>query len=131
MNCSIDDVYTISDATTEQINYLVQKMHRSNQKLSIFIAENVFKHCHYNELMDDLIKREGVSLSPKVLLDYLIRLYPETKINFLVQLCRVFLCHDIEKCLQEMMAHFNYQEGEHFDFDDELNVRCFLSQLKR
>lgn len=82
MNCSIDDVYTISDATTEQINYLVQKMRRSNQKLSIFIAENVFKHCHYNELMDVHIKREGFSLSPKVLLDYLIRLYPETKINF-------------------------------------------------
>ena len=131
MNRSIDDVYTISDATTEQINYLVQKMCRSNQKLSIFIAENVFKHCHYNELMDDLVKREGVSLSPKVLLDYLVRFYPETKINFLVQLCRVFLCHDIAKCLQEMMTQFKHEEDQHFNFDDELNARCFLSQLRR
>ena len=131
MNCSIDDIYTISDATTEQINHLVQKMYRSNQKLSIFIAENVFKHCHYNQLMNVLIKREGASLSTKLLLDYLIKLYPEMKINFLVQLCRVFLCHDIAKCLQEMMTQFKHEEDQHFNFDDELNARCFLSQLRR
>ena len=55
----------------------------------------------------------------KLLLDFICEFYPTTSINYLIKLCRYYLCHDVA-IYMENMVNFFIQNKENRTVADEL-----------
>ena len=128
----------ISELSTQQLMKIEQKMMRSNKKLPMFIVQNLVTDSHRHQIIGVLKTRyenpnmvEGTASCQKLLLDFLLEFYPGMTINFLINLCRNCLCHDVAKYLQGMLINFN--KDENFPNEKFVNYRFFprhLSQSK-
>ena len=112
MNTSIYDIldFTISDLSEHQIRSLELKMYSTNPKLPSYIAENIAYHLRYNHQNHDndtgavTTTRGKEVLTPESLLRYLKEVYPNIRINYLVSISRIHLCHDFANYLQYIMT---------------------------
>ena len=100
MNDSIYDIYnfTLSDLSQNQMQNLKLKMTATNPKLPRYIIENLESRL---QPPIDNVSREQIT--PSVVLLHLQRVYPNIRINHLITISRIHLCHDFATYLQYLM----------------------------
>ena len=108
MNDSIYDIYnfTLSDLSQNQMQNLKLKMTATNPKLPRYIIENIEYHLqYYNDGTPptDDVPREQKQITPSGVLLHLQRVYPNIRINHLITISRIHLCHDFATYLQYLM----------------------------
>ena len=131
MNSQIHDILEIkiSELSTHELIKLEKKMMQSNKKLPIFIAQNLVtdsRHLHIIDTLEEIYEDSSVTTTirsakgttvscQKLLLDFLVENYPRTKINSVINLCRLYLCHDIARYLTSMLVvQLNQDDDENF-----------------
>ena len=100
MNDSIYDIYnfTLSDLSQNQMQNLKLKMTATNPKLPRYIIENLESRL---QPPIDNVSREQIT--PSGVLLHLQRVYPNVRINHLITISRIHLCHDFANYLQYLM----------------------------
>ena len=131
MNSSIRDilVINISDLSKDQLANIEQKLMQSNQKLAVLLAENLKtdpQHYFFVEKLKMMRKErpercEDTTSCQKLLLDFICEFYSSTSINYLIKLCRFYLCHDVAVYMENMLNFF-IQNEENSIVVDELLV---------
>ena len=129
MNSSIRDILAIniSELSKDQLANIEQKLMQSNPKLPVLLAENLItepQHCYFLEKLRTMGKERAerwkdATSCQKLLLDFICEFYPTTSINYLIKLCRYYLCHDIA-IYMENMVNFFIQNKENSTVADEL-----------
>ena len=120
MNSSIHDIITIeiSELSANQLLELEHKMQWSNKKLPAFIAQSLITDSRHLPILDIIKasyenpkKTENTASCQKLMLDFLVAYYPNTKINSMINLCRAFLCHDVAVYLENLLISFNEEQN--------------------
>ena len=129
MNSSIHDILAIniSELSKDQLANIEQKLMQSKQKLPVLLAENLItdpQHYYFLEKLKTMRKErpercEDTTSCQKLLLDFICEFYPSTSINYLIRLCRFYLCHDVA-IYMENMVNFFIQNKENSIVVDEL-----------
>ena len=129
MNSSIRDILAIniSELSKDQLANIEQKLMQSNPKLPVLLAENLItepQHCYFLEKLrtmgkDRAERWKDATSCQKLVLDFICEFYPTTSINYLIKLCRYYLCHDIA-IYMENMVNFFIQNKENRTVADEL-----------
>lgn len=135
LNSSIHDIMEIeiSELSTYQRKKLEQKMTRSNKKLPLFIAKNLIGNTHdqhhiIKKLETRCVYEVNTTSHQKILLDFIMDFYPNTKLSVLIRLCRTFLCHDVAEYLQQILTGL-FSEEENFAY--ETGTRFFPRHLSQ
>ena len=120
MNSSIHDTMKIeiSELSADQLMRLEQKMKWSNEKLPKFILQNLITDSRHLPIIDTIearcentMKNTDTASCQKLMLDFIVAFYPDTKIKSLINLCRAFLCHDVAAHLESVLISFNEKEN--------------------
>ena len=106
MNDSIYDIYnfTLSDLSGNQMLNLKFEMSISNPELPRFIMENLESSQQLQPPPTDNVfgeQQKPITSSGVVL--HLQRFYPNLRINHLITISRIHLCHDFANYLQYVM----------------------------
>ena len=110
MNSTIHDTLnlTISDMNEQHMKILVELIEKSDRNLTKYISEDIVYRKQIGELSCVSKNKNEMNWGKKLmttqnLFCYLLKDYPDLKINYILEISRIYLCDDVVIYLQKLL----------------------------